>query len=80
MNDTLLKMIFRMDKNETSLFYFFLESRDNLCFYSTLPFEKGQQWREVVTYCTPSLIDLFKGTIKHMGKTINFEIMQEETV
>lgn len=80
MSDRLLKTTYRMSKNETALFYFFLESRDNLCFYSTLPFEKGQQWRDIVTYCTESLIDPFKSTIRHMNNSISFEILSEEMV
>ena len=80
MNERLLKMTFRMSKNDSALFYFLLESRDNLCFYSTLPFEKGQQWRDIVTHCTESLIVPFRSTIEHMNKTIPFETLSEEMV
>lgn len=76
----LLKMTFKMDKNTTSLFYFFLESRDNLCFYSTLAFKKGQQWREVVTYCTPNLIQEFENTISHISKTLEITQTSREIV
>ena len=76
----LYKQTFRMSKNETSLFYFTLEANENMCFYSTLPFTKGEATRNVVVYYTPELKNYFDTICKKLKDLISYEVVEEETL
>ena len=45
-----MRFVVRMPKENSSFFYFVLEGNDNLCFYSTLPHQTGDQFREVEVF------------------------------
>ena len=69
-----------MSKDFTSFLYFTLEANENLCFYSTLPFEKAQAHRDIVVYCTPELKDPFDKVIKHLMKRAKITVLSEQLV
>jgi hypothetical protein len=69
-----------MTKHATSLFYFTLEANENICFYSTLPFEKGTAMRDVVVYYTPELKSYFDTIITGMENLISIEILEDEVL
>ncbi len=74
---TLEQIILRMDKNATSFLYFILESNEGISFYSTMPFEKGQKYRDVVIYNTPELSQDLKNILDHLSKKISFEVINQ---
>lgn len=76
MKNTLEQITCRMPKDSSSLFYFLLESRDNLCFYSTLPFEKGQGFRDVIVHVTPDLLPEFKNALKQINQNIDYQVLE----
>lgn len=61
----LSKTVLRMSKAYSSFFYFTLEANENICFYSTLPFEKGQSFRDIVVYTTVELKENFICILNH---------------
>ncbi len=76
----LYRQVFTMSKDATSLFYFTLEANDNICFYSTLPFEKGISSRSVVVYYTPELKSYFDTICKGLKGLISFDVLEEEAL
>lgn len=76
----LTKTVLRMDKNYSSFFYFTLESNENICFYSTLPFEKGQAHRDIVVYVTPELTADFQNILKHCQEKQNIEVLESSII
>lgn len=80
----LSKTVLRMSKAYSSFFYFTLESNENICFYSTLPFEKGQSFRDIVVYTTIELLEDFKQIVSHCMKSTlhqnEFEILEQTIV
>ena len=76
-NQVLKQFILRMDKNDTSFFYFTMESNENVCFYSTLNFEKGQKFRDIIIHVTPELEEHFLGVLQHQKKKRSIEILDE---
>ena len=80
-NDQVLnKLVIRMPKSASSFFYFALESNENIAFYSTLLFEKHQQYRDIEIFSTPELYSHVKGLISHYQETCQFETLLEEQV
>ncbi len=70
----------RMSKDFTSFFYFTMEANENIAFYSTLPFEKGQAFRDIVVYVTPELNDTFLKILNHCQKRSEIEILSQKQV
>lgn len=70
----------RMPKDYSSFFYFTLESNENIAFYSTLPFEKGQYFRDISVYVTPELNPTFQSILAHCQKTAEIEILSTASV
>lgn len=79
-DQVLKKIILRMPKSASSFFYFALESNENIAFYSTLPFEKHQQYRDIEIISTPELYTHVKGLIAHYQETCQFETILEEQI
>lgn len=73
----LTQITVRMDKMDTSFFYFTLEANENICFYSTLDFEKGQKHRDIVVYITPELLQDFKNILNHLQKFRSIQVLSE---
>ncbi len=76
----LTKTVLRMKKDYTSFVYFTLESNENIAFYSTLPFEKGQNFRDIVVYTTPELEKELKNIIAHCNKNGQLTILEESLI
>ncbi|MBT4792564.1 MAG: hypothetical protein HON90_13410 [Halobacteriovoraceae bacterium] len=79
-NKILSKFILRMDKSYSSFFYFTLEANENICFYSTLPHEKGQRYRDIVVYTTPELRKVFINILQHCKKNQEIEVLLDTEI
>jgi hypothetical protein len=76
----LVKYTLRMPKDYSSFFYFTLESNENLGFYSTLPFEKGQAYRDILVYTTPELSEAMDNLIAHCENNSPLESLERVVV
>ena len=76
----LIQTTIRMQKDATSFFYFTMESNENISFYSTLPFEKGQIFRDIIVTSTPELQETFESILKHCSKTIEITLLEQKTI
>lgn len=79
-DQVLKRVILRMPKSASSFFYFALESNENIAFYSTLPFEKHQEFRDIEILSTPELYDHLRELINHYQDTCQFETLCEEEI
>ena len=59
---TLHHLIVRLDKKDSSFFYFTLESNDGLAFYSTLEDSLRMPYRDIELFYTPE----YQGSINHL--------------
>lgn len=73
----LVRYTLRMPKDFSSFFYFSLESHENLAFYSTLPHEVGQPYRDIVLRTTPELDEQISMLIDHCKKSGEIEILEK---
>lgn len=73
---TLNKIVLRMDKSYSSFLYFTLESNENISFYSTLAFEKGQKFRDIVIYTTPELYPHLQHVLEYSMKRAEIEVIE----
>lgn len=76
----LIEYHIRLSKEKSSFLYFILESNENLCFYSTLPFEKGSTTRELCIRCTPELEEQVAALIEHCQSKFDIEIISCKTI
>lgn len=74
----LYEITLRMSKDYTSFLYFILESNENIAFYSTLPFEKGQSYRDVVIRSTPELQKDLQSILEHLKNKITYDVLGEK--
>lgn len=76
----LVQYLLRMPKNYSSFFYFTLEANEGIAFYSTLPFEKSQNYRDIIVRCTPELEAALENIIQHCQKSAEIEILNKELI
>jgi hypothetical protein len=76
----LFEIILRMPKNDTSFVYFTLEANENKSFYSTLPFEKGQLFRDMVIMATPEFKDQVLSIIEHCKNSTDLEVLSQQFI
>jgi hypothetical protein len=69
-----------MAKDYSSFFYFTLESNENIAFYSTLPFEKGQFFRDISVYVTPELNNSFQNILAHCQQKNEIEVLSQTII
>ena len=79
-DQVLQRVVLRMPKSASSFFYFALESNENMAFYSTLPFVKHQQFRDVEIITTPELLPNLEQLIAHYQETCQFERISDEKI
>lgn len=79
-DQVLNKIVLRMPKSASSFFYFALESNENIAFYSTLPFDKHQAFRDIEILSTPELYEHLTRLISHYQETCQFEKLSEEVI
>lgn len=79
-SNKLFELILRMPKNDTSFVYFTLEANENKSFYSTLPFDKGQLFRDMVIMTTPEFKDQVLSIIEHCKKNTDLEILSQSFI
>ena len=70
----------RVTKNDSSFVYFTLESNEGISFYSTLPFSKGQMYRDLIIYSTPELSNNLNAIIEHLTNKIKIEILDKKFI
>ena len=70
----------KVAREHSSMFYFILESNDNLAFYSTLAFEKESLFRAINIFCTPELSVELDNMIEHFQQKYSLEILKDEMV
>ncbi len=76
----LIQYTLRMSKIDTSFFYFTLEANENIAFYSTLDFEKGQTYRDIIVHITPELGLSFANILKHLQSSRKIEILNQTLI
>lgn len=79
-DQVLNKVVLRMPKCASSFFYFALESNENIAFYSTLPFEKHQQYRDIEIFSSPELYSHLTHLIEHYQETCQIQKLSEEKI
>ena len=79
-NKKLRNVIIRVATEHSSMFYFIMESNDNVAFYSTLPFAKNSLYRDITIYCTPELSHTMDQIIEHFQKKYSVEIIQDQII
>ena len=72
-----VQIIVRVPKTESAFTYFTLEANEGICFYSTLPFRKGDSFRDLELITHTSLEDELRKIIKTLKKQCNLEIINE---
>ena len=76
----IVEYLLRMEKSYSSFFYFTLEANEGIAFFSTMPFEKGQQFRDIVVRTTPELEKDLVSIINHCSKKAEIEILSQKTL
>lgn len=72
--------ILRLSKEDTSFLYFTLESNEGIAFYSTLPFEQAQEYRDVTIKCPIELKPQLDGILEHFKLKTNYEEIKSEII
>lgn len=76
----LRNVVIRLAREHSSMFYFIMESNDNVAFYSTLPFAKDALHRDITVHCTPELSDTMDIILDQFKKKYPLEVLQDELV
>lgn len=71
----LKELTIRTSKENTSFIYFTLEANENLCFYSTLDYEKGAPLRDIQINCHPSTYPQLKSVLQHLQQNYQFDFI-----
>lgn len=76
----LLRTVLRTSKYDSMFLYFILESNEGLCYFSTLESSLGTSYRDIDIHCSIELKQTLLKVLEHIGKSIEFEVLLEETV
>jgi hypothetical protein len=76
----LRNVIVRVPTEYSSMFYFIMESNDNVAFYSTLKFAPDSLYRDITVYCTPELSENLDQIIQHFQTKYPLTITHDELV
>lgn len=68
----------RVSKEDSVFLYFILESNDNLCWYSTIPHEVGQKYRDIDIRTTIENSQELLRLLKYLEKEIKLEYLIDE--
>ena len=74
-NDSIYKIVIRVPKRESAFTYFTLEANEGIGFYSTLPFEKGDMFRDIEITCSISLKSELEHIVEVLGKAFPIEFL-----
>lgn len=72
------QLIIRVPKENSVFTYFTFEACDNLCFYSTLDHQKGQNYRDIVVTSTIEFGDEVKRVLEQLSSSYPIEILKEK--
>lgn len=76
----LRNVVLRVLREHSSMFYFIMESNDNLAFYSTLPFPKDALHRDISLHCTPEFSENIDNIIDHFKLKYPLEILEDKII
>jgi len=76
-NKEINSIILQTKKEDSSFLYFILESKEGMCFYSTLPHEKGDLNRQVIIRFTEEFSDQIDSTLNHLKKYISYSLIND---
>ncbi len=68
----------RLPKEDSAFFYFTLEACDNLCFYSTIPHETGQTYRDIEIRCTIEFKEQLELLLAQLERRVAFQKLEEK--
>ena len=74
----LYQTVIRTSNKDSVFLYYALESWENLCFYSTLPFQQGQGYRDVKVRCTIEMKEELKKALEYLQREIPLEQLSEK--
>lgn len=73
-------LVLRLTKESSSFLYFILESNEGLCFYSTLPYEIGDENRDIELNIPIEFEGNVLSLLEHFYKEHPFEIIENEII
>ncbi|EQC46610.1 hypothetical protein [Bacteriovorax sp. Seq25_V] len=79
-NNKAYHSVIRVSKADSAFLYFKLEANEGLCFYSTLPFERGDQTRDIKICCDISTKDETLRLLDFLSKNMKIEVLSEEEI
>jgi len=65
----------RVSKKDSSMLYFILESNENIAFYSTLPGDKAEGYRDIQINCHISMKRHLDSVLEHFSKKYPIEYL-----
>lgn len=74
-NDSIYQIVIRVPKQESAFTYFTLEANEGIAFYSTLPFEKGDMFRDIQITCSVTLQKELDHIIDVLGRSFAIEFL-----
>ncbi len=72
--------VIRVSKADSAFLYFKLEANEGLCFYSTLPFAKGDPYRDIKICCDLSTKEEVLRLLKFMSNDMKMEVLSQEEI
>ena len=75
MNQEILSYTIRVSKRDSSMLYFILESNENIAFYSTLPGDKSEAYRDIQINCHISMKPHLDSVLEHFSKKYPLEYL-----
>jgi hypothetical protein len=76
----IIQKTFRLSKADSSYLYFMLESNEGLAFYSTLPFDKGDETRDIIINILPEHLPQVENIFKECSKRFEMNLLAERTI
>ena len=79
-NQLIYRIQLRTPNTDSVFLYYILEAWGHLCFYSTLSFLEGQQYRDVIAQCTIEMKPLLQAVIEDLMEEIPLELISEKDI
>ncbi len=76
----LAHIVIRVPKEHSSFTYFTLEAHDGMCFYSTLPHEVGQIYRDIDIKATLPFRAPLEHTLSKLQEAFDLTILQNSII
>ena len=79
-NQLIYQVDIRTANSDSVFLYYTLEALGHLCFYSTLNFEKSQQYRDVRIQSTIELKPQLQAALQSLCQEISLEFLSEKEI